>query len=306
MSIRITSDGRAVNPDPQIFTADSPTTLTNKTLDADSNIIVNLEVDNFKAGVVDTDQTLAADSDLVIPTQRAVKAYADAAFTNEQAQDAVGGILTNTTTITFTYSDATPAITARAESQMSITADASGLKLNGDSASPGTSKYFGTDDTGTKGFHSLPAQSYAHSYISSKTITPDASGVLIDGWTLPTSTIDFVLDGTDDSVKYTGTTTKRFVVNVSGTVEYTQTVASTGVFEVELRELVGATVAAQVLHTFQNASGAEAQKVQAPFSITTIVGLATNDKLGLYGVDANATSQSIVHKDINMTIVSLI
>ncbi len=33
-------------------------------------------------------------------------------YTNEDAQDAVGGILTNTATITFTYSDATPSISA--------------------------------------------------------------------------------------------------------------------------------------------------------------------------------------------------
>lgn len=41
--------------------------------------------------------------------------------------------------------------------QMSITQDASGLKLAGDSSSPGNNKYYGTDGSGTKGFHSLPS-----------------------------------------------------------------------------------------------------------------------------------------------------
>lgn len=52
-------------------------TITNKTIDADNNTITNLEIDNFKTGVVDTDINLTAQSDLKIATQRAVKAYID-------------------------------------------------------------------------------------------------------------------------------------------------------------------------------------------------------------------------------------
>jgi len=52
-------------------------TLTNKTINADNNTISNLEVDNFKANVVDTDDTLATDSDSRIPTQKAIKKYVD-------------------------------------------------------------------------------------------------------------------------------------------------------------------------------------------------------------------------------------
>lgn len=78
-------------------------------------------------------------------------------FTDERAQDAVGTILVDTDTIDLNYADATPSITANARVQMSITSDASGLKLSGDATSPGNSQYYGTNGSGVKGFYSLPA-----------------------------------------------------------------------------------------------------------------------------------------------------
>lgn len=50
--------------------------LTTKTIDAASNTITNLATSMFAANVIDTDVTLAANSDTRIPSQKAVKAYA--------------------------------------------------------------------------------------------------------------------------------------------------------------------------------------------------------------------------------------
>ena len=76
-------------------------------------------------------------------------------FTDERAQDAVGGVLIDTDTIDFYYLLNT--VFAEVRYQMSIISDINGLKLVNDSAAPGNTKYYGTDGGGTKGFHSIPA-----------------------------------------------------------------------------------------------------------------------------------------------------
>lgn len=63
-----------------------------------------------------------------------VLAYqAAVAYTDEEAQDAVGTILTDSTTVDFTYTDATPEITAAVKisatpGDVTLTAEADGLK----------------------------------------------------------------------------------------------------------------------------------------------------------------------------------
>lgn len=66
-------------PGTDYVTGSSANTLTNKTLDAQGtgNTISNLQTSNFAVNVIDTDTTLAANSDTRIPSQKAVKAYMD-------------------------------------------------------------------------------------------------------------------------------------------------------------------------------------------------------------------------------------
>lgn len=52
-------------------------TLTNKSIDADNNTITNIEVDNLKAGVLDTDLSAVAADDTTLASAKAVKAYVD-------------------------------------------------------------------------------------------------------------------------------------------------------------------------------------------------------------------------------------
>lgn len=63
------------------LTASSAAALTNKTFDANGtgNAITNIETADFATNVIDTDGTLAANSDTRLASQKAVKTYVDAA-----------------------------------------------------------------------------------------------------------------------------------------------------------------------------------------------------------------------------------
>ena len=81
----------------EVVTNDQAQTLTNKTIDSASNTITvdadtatvsNLEVDNLKAGVLDTDLTTTSASDDTLPSAKAVKTYVDAQIaTKDEASE---------------------------------------------------------------------------------------------------------------------------------------------------------------------------------------------------------------------------
>lgn len=74
----------------------------------------------------------------------------------EAVQDVIGALLVDSNTIDVTYNDGGNSFTIVVRTQMSITSDAGGLKLDGDSTTPGNTKYYGTNGSGTKGFFDLP------------------------------------------------------------------------------------------------------------------------------------------------------
>lgn len=60
-----------------LVSEDQSQTLENKVIDSDDNSISNLEVDNLKAGVLNTSTSLAGASDTQVPSALAVKTYVD-------------------------------------------------------------------------------------------------------------------------------------------------------------------------------------------------------------------------------------
>jgi hypothetical protein len=72
------------NIDSTVVTLVGVQVLTNKSIDADDNTITNIEVDNLKAGVLDTDLDAVSASDDTLASAKAIKTYVDANIT---AQD---------------------------------------------------------------------------------------------------------------------------------------------------------------------------------------------------------------------------
>jgi phosphopantetheinyl transferase (holo-ACP synthase) len=66
------------------YLAATTKTLTNKTIDVDNNTVSNIEVDNLKSGVLDTDLSSVAGTDTTLASAKAIKTYVDAQIT---AQD---------------------------------------------------------------------------------------------------------------------------------------------------------------------------------------------------------------------------
>ena len=77
------------------YLAATSKTLTNKTIDVDNNTVSNIEVDNLKSGVLDTDLSSVAGTDTTLASAKAIKAYVDAQLTASDLdfQGASGGAL---------------------------------------------------------------------------------------------------------------------------------------------------------------------------------------------------------------------
>jgi len=69
-----------VNPSAarEIVTNSQAQTLTNKTIDASSNTVSNIDVSMLASGIIDTDLTSVASTDTTIPSAKATKTYIDA------------------------------------------------------------------------------------------------------------------------------------------------------------------------------------------------------------------------------------
>ena len=63
--------------DSTVATLSGSQSLTNKTLDIDNNTLSNVEVDNLKSGVLDTNLSSVSSSDDTLASAKAIKTYVD-------------------------------------------------------------------------------------------------------------------------------------------------------------------------------------------------------------------------------------
>ena len=167
-------------------------TLTNKTIDVDNNTVSNIEVDNLKSGVLDTDLSTVSASDDTLASAKAIKAYVDSQVT---AQD-----------LDF-QGDSGGALSIDLDSERLTIAGGTGIDTSG------------SLNTLTVAIDSTVATLTGSQTLTNKTLTsPVISSITNTGTlTLPTATTTLV--GTDTTDTLTNKTLTSPVLNtgVSGT-----------------------------------------------------------------------------------------
>src|SRR6056300_751860 len=112
--------------DSTVATLTGTQTLTNKTLDVDNNTVSNIEVDNLKSGVLDTDLSTVSASDDTLASAKAIKTYVDSQVTAQDLDfqgDSGGALSIDLDSETFTVAGGTGISTSGSSNTLTVTLD---------------------------------------------------------------------------------------------------------------------------------------------------------------------------------------
>ena len=167
-------------------------TLTNKTIDVDNNTVSNIEVDNLKSGVLDTDLSSVSASDDTLASAKAIKTYVDAQVTAQDLDfqgDSGGALSIDLDSETLTIAGGTGIDTSGATNTLTVAIDSTVATLTGSQT------------------------------LTNKTLTsPVISSITNTGTlTLPTATTTLVGTDTTDTLSNKTLTSPVLNTSVSGT-----------------------------------------------------------------------------------------
>src|SRR6056300_1406906 len=239
--------------DSTVATLTGTQTLTNKTIDVDNNTVSNIEVDNLKSGVLDTDLSSVSASDDTLASAKAIKTYVDSQVT---AQD-----------LDF-QGDSGGALSIDLDSETLDIAGGTGISTSGSS----NTITITLDNT------AVSAGSYGSS-TAIPVITVDAQGRLTSASTASiSSTMDIAGDsGTDSILVGTDTFTIAGGTGLSSTATtdtITLNIGSTVVTLAGSHTLTHKTLTTPVISSISNTG-----TLTLPTSTDTLVGRDTTDTL---------------------------